>query len=71
MAMLGEIEKAREIMEVGAEKAGGECVTQSAFWSPAYLMMINYSSELTRDQVSALHLDWGKWHREVLIRRTM
>ena len=65
MAMLGEIEKAKEIMEVGADQASGEKVTQSFFWSPAYLMMINYSSDLTRDRVSTLHLDWGKWFRQV------
>ena len=65
MAMLGDVEKAREIMEKGAESTGGQSVVESLFWSPAYLMMANYSSTLSRDDVSNLHLDWGKWFRQV------
>ena len=65
MAMLGDVEIAREIMEKGAELTGGQNVAKSHFWSPAYLMLANYSSKLSRDDVSNLHLEWGKWFRQV------
>jgi predicted O-linked N-acetylglucosamine transferase (SPINDLY family) len=65
LAALSEIDKAISTMEAGA-KAEGVPPYRSFFWAPAYLMILNYSDTMSRDDVSRTHLEWGKWQREVI-----
>jgi hypothetical protein len=48
---IGEADKALEMMEMGARAAGDDSCIQSTFWAPAYLMMSNYSSVRSRDEI--------------------
>ena len=53
---IGEADKALEMMEMGARAAGDSCI-QSTFWAPAYLMMSNYSSVRSRDEIRHDHIE--------------